>query len=325
MWKTGWPEQGSPIKWWRKWGDRMGLWVFVLFHCVLCLIAAILIYTHLLKSSPMILPIVFLVPVFGFACLLFLEWESRGDQENKKEVGIEKLKINDEIHRSILMEEDPARDLMVPLQEALLMNDASTRRELMMDILYDDAGDYVEVLKNARMNDDTEVVHYATTAMVELQKDYEMKLQKQKDVFAREEDPGILEEYIQTLDKYVGSGLLEGNMLRNRRLELCDLLERKLMQQKEEGREELSLYCKKFEQDCALGEYEDALLLADAAIRLRPAQEEGYLMKIRHGVMVKDPKQIGMVIGLLEKNKVYLSPSARRTVEFWKENDETEN
>ena len=51
------------------------------------------------------------------------------------------------------MEEDPARDLMVPLQEALLMNDASTRRELMMDILYDDVGEYVEVLKNARMKD----------------------------------------------------------------------------------------------------------------------------------------------------------------------------
>lgn len=303
----------------------MGLWMFLLFHCVLCLIAAILMYTHLMKSRPMILPIVFLVPVFGFSCLLFLEWESRGDQENKKEIGIEKLKINDDIHRSILMEEDPARDLMVPLQEALLMNDASTRRELMMDILYDDVGEYVEVLKNARMNDDTEVVHYATTAMVELQKDYETKLQKQKEAFALEEDAGLLDEYIQTLEKYVESGLLEGNMLKNRRLELCGLLERKLTQRKEEGHEELPLYDKKFEQDCALGEYEDALRMADAAIRLCPQQEEGYLMKIRHGVMTKNPEQIGTVIGLLENNKVYLSPAARRTVDFWKENDETES
>ena len=303
----------------------MGLWMFLLFHCVLCLIAAILMYTHLMKSRPMILPIVFLVPVFGFSCLLFLEWESRGDQENKKEIGIEKLKITADIHRSILMEEDPARDLMVPLQEALLMNDASTRRELMMDILYDDVGEYVEVLKKARMNDDTEVVHYATTAMVELQKDYETKLQKQKEAFALEEDAGLLDEYIQTLEKYVESGLLEGNMLKNRRLELCGLLERKLTQRKEEGHEELPLYCKKFEQDCALGEYEDALRMADAAIRLCPQQEEGYLMKIRHGVMTKNPEQIGTVIGLLENNKVYLSPAARRTVDFWKENDETES
>ena len=121
------------------------------------------------------------------------------------------------------------------------------------------------------------------------------------------------------------SGLLEGNMLKNRRLELCGLLERKLTQRKEEGHEELPLYCKKFEQDCALGEYEDALRMADAAIRLCPQQEEGYLMKIRHGVMTKNPEQIGTVIGLLENNKVYLSPAARRTVDFWKENDETES
>ena len=63
--------------------------------------------------------------------------------EASKEVGIEKLKINDEIHRSILMEEDPAKNLMVPLQEALLMNDENTRRELIMDILYHDTGEYV--------------------------------------------------------------------------------------------------------------------------------------------------------------------------------------
>lgn len=117
------------------------------------------------------MPIVFFIPVFGFLCLFVLEWESRGDQESKREVGIEKLKINDEIHRSILMEEEPARDLIVPLQEALLINDASTRRQLIMDILYHDTGEYVDVLNKARMNDDVEVVHYATTAMVELQKD----------------------------------------------------------------------------------------------------------------------------------------------------------
>lgn len=41
--------------------------------------------------------------------------------------------------------------------------------------------------------------------------------------------------------------------------------------------------------------------------------------------MTKNPEQIGTVIGLLENNKVYLSPAARRTVDFWKENDETES
>ena len=118
------------------------------------------------------------------------------------------------------------------------------------------------------MNDDTEVVHYATTAMVELQKDYETKLQKQKEAFAWKKTPDFWMNTYRRSKKYVESGLLEGNMLKNRRLELCGLLERKLTQRKEEGHEELPLYCKKFEQDCALGEYEDALRMADAAIRL---------------------------------------------------------
>lgn len=59
----------------------MGLWMFVLFHCVLCLIAAILMYTHLMKSRPMILPIVFLVPVFGFP--VFFSWNGNPGEIRK--------------------------------------------------------------------------------------------------------------------------------------------------------------------------------------------------------------------------------------------------
>ena len=94
------------------------------------------------------------------------------------------------------MEEEPARDLIVPLQEALLINDASTRRQLIMDILYHDTGEYVDVLNRARMNDDVEVVHYATTAMVELQKDYEERLQAERTEWEQEKGspsfPGLI-------------------------------------------------------------------------------------------------------------------------------------
>ena len=106
----------------------MWMWILVILHLLLCLAAYLLMRVGILKSTPMIMPLVIFVPVFGFACLAVLEWETRMHPEASKEVGIEKLKINDEIHRSILMEEDPAKNLMVPLQEALLMNDENTRR-----------------------------------------------------------------------------------------------------------------------------------------------------------------------------------------------------
>ena len=47
-----------------------------------------------------------------------------------------------------------------------------------MNVLNDNPGEYVELLKQARMNEDVEVVHYAITAMVELSKEYDYRLQK---------------------------------------------------------------------------------------------------------------------------------------------------
>ena len=78
--------------------------------------------------------------------------------------------------------EENDRDV-VPLEEALLLNDSSRRRELIMNVLNDNPGEYVELLKQARMNEDVEVVHYAITAMVELSKEYDYRLQKIEKIY----------------------------------------------------------------------------------------------------------------------------------------------
>ena len=268
------------------------------------------------------MPIVFFIPVFGFLCLFVLEWESRGDQESKREVGIEKLKINDEIHRSILMEEEPARDLIVPLQEALLINDASTRRQLIMDILYHDTGEYVDVLNKARMNDDVEVVHYATTAMVELQKDYEEQLKTEREAWEEEKDsPALSGVYLRTLEAYIDSGLLEGNMKRSRLLELDELLEYKIRHDDNTEEEELSLYRRRFDNSLSLEEYTAADICAEHVLNKWPQMEEGYLMNIRLGIQRRERERIGRMLGLIEDRKIYLSPDARKTVEFWKDDN----
>lgn len=272
------------------------------------------------------MPIVFFIPVFGFCCLFILEWESRGDQESKREVGIEKLKINDEIHRSILMEEEPARDLIVPLQEALLINDASTRRQLIMDILYHDTGEYVDVLNKARMNDDVEVVHYATTAMVELQKDYEEQLKTERAAWEEEKDsPALSGAYLQTLEAYVDSGLLEGNMKRNRQLELEELLEYKIRSDEKTEEEELSLYHRRFDNSLSLEEYAISSSCAEYVLNKWPQMEDGYLMNIRIGIQRRNREQIGHMLKLIEERQIYLSPDARKTVEFWKDDNDRQN
>ena len=296
------------------------MWIFVVLHCLICLFVYICMRMKLLKSSRMIMPLVLFVPVFGLCCLFVLEWESRGDMKSKKEVGVDKLKINDEIYRSILMEEDSTSALVVPLQEALIMNDVSVRRQLMMDIMYDDTREYVDTLLEARMNDDTEVVHYATTAMVELQKNFDRELLIiEKKYEAEPEDPVLLNSYLKLLDDYIGSRLLEGNTLLGIRRRYTTLLDKKIEMEKEHPEDSKRLYEASAENELYLKNYEAALRKINSILVKWPADEIGYLLLIKYHTLLKSREGINLVLKQLEQRKVYLSPAGRKTVEFWRE------
>ncbi len=58
------------------------------------------------------------------------------------------------------------------------------------------------------MNEDVEVVHYAITAMVELSKEYDYRLQRVGKEYPNDpDDPVILEEYCDFLKEYLSEGL----------------------------------------------------------------------------------------------------------------------
>lgn len=128
--------------------------------------------------------------------MLILHLQVFSKAENSRKIGIEKLQVNEEIYKNnFRLREENDHDI-VPLEEALLINDPEKRRKLIIDILNDDPSKYIELLEKARMNEDVEVVHYAITAMVELSKDYDSKLQTfERTYAAAPEDPVVLDEY----------------------------------------------------------------------------------------------------------------------------------
>ena len=144
--------------------------------------------------------------------MLLLHFQICGGADNVRQAGVEKLKVKEELYKNIFVTQD-ASEQIVPLEDALLLNQPGVRRELIMDVLNDDPGEYMELLKKARMNDDVEVVHYAITAMVELSKDYDYRLQQIERRYARQpEDPAVLAEYCDFLEEYLEQGILEAQM-----------------------------------------------------------------------------------------------------------------
>lgn len=295
----------------------MGIFLLVI-HLIVCIVIYILMRISVLKCTRMVMPLIVLVPVWGLGCLLVLELRARGKQEINEEVGIEKLKINDAIHRSIIMDEDPVEDRVVPLEEALLINDPSTRRELMMEIMYGNPDDYVRQLKGARMNDDTEVVHYAVTALTELQKEYDLKFQELD--WEMEKNPksrDILDRYLELLNRYLASGIPEGSERDLKLRTYSNMLEKKL----EEEKDNLMLWKRKAEADLQIGEYELANEEIRKILEKWEKNETGYLLLIQYYSAILNRVGIDKTLALLEKKRIHLSPEGRQTVRFWRRNE----
>ena len=185
----------------------------------------------------------------------------------------------------------------------------------MMEVMYSDPGNYVDQLQEARMNDDTEVVHYAVTALVELQKEYDLEFQELERKLAETPDDGaLLDTYLGLLERYLSSGLLEGSSRSIQLRNYSSLLDRKL---KTKG-EELSLYRRKIETDIQLKEYDTAYQEISRVLELWPKEETGYLFLIQYYSAVKDRKGIDRTLELLRFREIHLTGEGRSIVEFWK-------
>lgn len=290
----------------------------LLIHLIVCIVLYILVRLSVLKCPKTIMPMVFLVPLWGLFVMLLLEFRTRDQKPEHTEVGIEKLKVNDFVHRSILVEENPAEERIVPLEEALLINKPGTRRELMMEIMYDDPNDYVNLLKEARMNDDTEVVHYAVTALAELQKEYDLQFQELE--WKMEQDPGnerLADEYLQLLNQYLNSGIAEGN---DRKLKLqtySNILEKKISLEPQN----MNYRREKVQVDLMTGNHMDMYRDIEYIIRNWPGNETGYLLMLQYFSLAKNREGMEKVMELINKKNIYLTPDGRRQIRFWQDKE----
>ena len=283
--------------------------LFIVIHLLICIVGYLLMRFNILKSSRMVVMLMFFVPVWGLGCLLVLELRTRIKKDSYEEVGVEKLLINDEIHRSILMDEDATVNSVLPLGEAFLMNDASTQRELMMEVMYTDPNDYVSQLQDARMSGDTEVVHYAVTALVEMQKDYDLQFQKLDRMLAEDpDDDKVLNDYISLMERFLQSGLANGNAKKMYLRNYIDLLDRKL----NKG-ENAALWSKKIEAVLSVEDYD----VAYEGIRHMIDMWRGYLYLLRYFAIVRDRDGIDRVLEMIQRRKVYLTPAGRNAIRFW--------
>ena len=252
--------------------------VLILLHIICCILVWVGICTHIINVKKYLMfPVVF-VPVWGVLCVFILHFQIWIQSDQRKEAGVEKMKVNEEIYKNIFQSGTEQEGNIVPLEEALIVNEPELRRELIMNVLNDNPEEYVELLKQARMNEDVEVVHYAITAMVELSKEYDSKLQELERLHQiSPEDPEVMEQYCEFMEEY-----------------LC--MVKNLMK---------------------LGDFGKAHEILQIIEKKWHRHEAYWILKVQYCVEQKQGEELKRTLDKMKKAHIYLSSKGREDLALW--------
>ncbi len=254
-----------------------------------------------------------LIPVFGLFYALAIEYMIYSGKQATKDPDLEGLGLEDEILWVTLKSSHEKSDL-VPLEEAVLINDVKVRRRSMLETLYGDPVKYLEVLNTAKYNEDIETSHYATTTISKAQKDFQLSLQNYASEVERyPDDPAILDAYIEIIGKYIQSGLLEENLLHNLRQVYAQTLDRKLAIQPLD----YHTLTQKLRNAIELQDYSCAFSVSKQMRDHWPEDEQAWIETLRVCVEGKNISELHKTIAEIQKHDISWTDQGREKVRPW--------
>lgn len=286
--------------------------LFLIVHLAVSLLVYLGIESRKLKVHRYMFFVVLCLPIWGLLIVLVLHFQIWFEADDSIDVGVEKLKMESELYKSLTIEEKNGQNI-IPIEEALLINSPRERRELIMDVLNDNPKEYVEFLQKAGNNEDTEVVHYAVTAMVEISKENDYLLQEFERQYVIEPDnPVLLEKYCDFLWSCLVQNLMQGQVeMLNREL-FSTLLQKKIA-----VGENITDYVRLIENELKRKNY----TLADEYLRQMntayPKREEYYLLRVQYLATLGRGEDIRKLLTEIAENQVFLSSKSKEVLAFW--------
>lgn len=289
--------------------------IILLMHVALCVIYIILQVRYGEKrQNPFPSVIVFVLPIFGFLMYVVDQYVLEGKDWKAKEFHTEKMKVTDARYKHVVEDIGTGNETMVPLEDAMSMDDAKLRRSLILDILHKNPEEYLSTLERAKASDDVEVTHYATTTLLEIQSEFEQKLQDyQKKYLKGKWDRFFLESYVDCLKRYTESGLIDGSVLFMQQEKMMEILT-VVLRMPGANREDSFLY---IETALNLKKYNEAEKILVKTKGERLESEQWNKLAVRFCWETGQTARIDEILECIHKNNMYLSKEGKEWFRFW--------
>ncbi len=283
----------------------------------------------IIHISPALLPATLLLPLWGPVCAVVAEMHYRGGEKADIEAESIRFGITDEVYRNVRMDKGGVEDVL-PIEDVLVSGSPRQRRSLLLSVLHTGPKDFVRSLRIAGVNDDTEVVHYAVTALVEIRSEFTQRISEmEKKLSEAPGDPKVLLACIELDEEYLNSGLPENSERMDLVSDCRDKLERLLNVLDWESRAAGSTrsdafalrrtsILKKIAEMCLLqGDLTGADRYTKILHEENPEDGGCCLLRVRAKALAEDGRGIARIISEAQSRKVYFSPEERTQIEFW--------
>lgn len=204
---------------------------------------------------------------------------------------------------------------LVPLEEALVVNDLTTRRRLLLDLLKEDMDESViPLLEKAISNDDTETSHYAVTAVMEIKRKLLLSIQKWSVKYEdNKNDSAVILQYAFVVKQYMTSGFMDKRMQLTYRMTYINLLDQLL---ESDARNE-AMFIEKINNEVELGHFDEAMQASLLFRKCYPDTEDAYLAALNMFYILKMKEQFFETLQELKQSKIRISNTTLNIIRYW--------
>lgn len=206
---------------------------------------------------------------------------------------------------------------ILSMEEILMVDDKKTKRKQFLNTLKDDITEYIDKLQMALRDEDIETSHYAASAISEIQKSLDLKIQQMAS--AVERDPGDLiaaGAYLDVIWEYLDSGLADERSKARLLQESLRLLEL-LMQQ---GHRNQKDYKRFIETNMELGDEKKAMSGCEAYLEAYET-EAAFVTALQCYYKLRDRAKFYVTLSALKQSDIVLSKDGLEIVRVWNVGD----
>lgn len=290
--------------------------VFIGLYIILALICFAYWFSRNRQEGIFRLTVILFLPVLGYLLFFFLWLKESCSEKGEIPEYLQYQGENAATGKKGMSSSFSGRALeLVPMEEALLLNDIHSRRKQLLDVLKSDMSKYPAMLKMALSNEDTETSHYAAAGIVEIKRKLLQSVQESKSQYESSRDRSSLIAYAYALKAYQGSGLLDETSARKAMEVYQGIIKEAMEYQSLDS--EFFIDCINYEIDA--GRYELAGLHCKRFMEEHRQEEQPYVMYLKLFYQSGDRERFRDMLKLVEGSTISLTCDTWRIIKFWME------